>query len=258
MKTIKNLSDLVRNIQSLEYYLNSGDEFERTESIKLIKNGTCYVVYELNGQLRFAPSRYLGYFENNIQKHTYSPDKDGKVTNPLINRILKPVKLVQDHELERAYKEYCLSLGFTPHKTGAYGAPRKYWHLQNDISDTISDTSCEFPEGRLIEIQHKSRERNTLVVKLAKDNFKKLHGSLYCEVCGFDFENVYGEIGKGFIEAHHTIAVSEMAADHKTKIEDIVLLCSNCHSMVHKRRPWLGMKDLKKLIVSRKLDDLNI
>jgi predicted HNH restriction endonuclease len=38
-----------------------------------------------------------------------------------------------------------------------------------------------------------------------------------------------------------------MKAGHKTKIEDIAMLCPNCHRMAHKKRPWLKMSELKKL-----------
>ena len=39
-----------------------------------------------------------------------------------------------------------------------------------------------------------------------------------------------------------------MLPEHKTKPEDIAMLCANCHRMVHKKRPWLKMKDLSKLL----------
>jgi len=35
---------------------------------------------------------------------------------------------------------------------------------------------------------------------------------------------------------------------HKTKPEDIVMVCSNCHKMLHRRRPWLKIDELKNLI----------
>nr|MBK9652825.1 HNH endonuclease [Bacteroidota bacterium] len=114
--------------------------------------------------------------------------------------------------------------------------------------DNNIELTDEFPEGKIVERTHKARERNTQVVILAKENFKKQNGKLYCQVCGFDFEKTYGSIGVNFIEGHHTIAVSEMKEEHKTKVEDIAMLCANCHRMVHKKRPWLTMKDLNKLV----------
>jgi putative restriction endonuclease len=63
-----------------------------------------------------------------------------------------------------------------------------------------------------------------------------------------DFEKKYGERGKDFIEAHHTIPVSEMVPGQNTKVEDIALVCSNCHKILHRTRPWLSMKRLKEIL----------
>ena len=78
--------------------------------------------------------------------------------------------------------------------------------------------------------------------------FLEKHSKLYCEVCGFDFEEKYGELGKDFIEAHHVKAVSTMRENEKTKIEDIVMVCSNCHSMIHRKKPWLNRSQLIRII----------
>lgn len=56
------------------------------------------------------------------------------------------------------------------------------------------------------------------------------------------------DIGKDFIEAHHSKPISEMKENEKTKIEDIVLLCSNCHSMIHRKRPWLSKNNIRRLL----------
>jgi putative restriction endonuclease len=65
----------------------------------------------------------------------------------------------------------------------------------------------------------------------------------------FDFRVRYGEIGKDFIECHHTIPASQLPANAKTRIEDVVLICSNCHSMIHRRRPWLNISRIRELIL---------
>ena len=38
----------------------------------------------------------------------------------------------------------------------------------------------------------------------------------------------------------------------KTKIEDIALVCSNCHKMLHRKRPWLKMSEIKSLLLASK------
>ena len=75
----------------------------------------------------------------------------------------------------------------------------------------------------------------------------KIYGTK-CQICGFDFETKYGELGKDYIEAHHTIPISEMEKGHKTTIDEIVLVCSNCHKMLHRKRPLLNADEIKKVL----------
>jgi putative restriction endonuclease len=110
------------------------------------------------------------------------------------------------------------------------------------------DDELSFPEGKTIYRIHRTRERNQKVVKLAKEKFIGEHGYLYCEACGFSFKEKYGDIGKGFIEAHHVLPLSQIQNEVNTKIKDIVLLCSNCHRIIHRKRPWLNKNELKSLI----------
>lgn len=107
---------------------------------------------------------------------------------------------------------------------------------------------CQFPEGKLVERKHLSRERNQKLIKEAKRRFKLTHGKLFCQICYFNFEEVYGQIGVDFIEGHHTKPVSELNEKSKTKITDIAMVCPNCHRMLHRRRPWLKMSDIRNLI----------
>ena len=122
------------------------------------------------------------------------------------------------------------------------------WGLRNfSTKRKVIDYKSEFLEGKKKLKIHKQRERNPKIIKLAKERFIQKQGTLYCEICGFDFEVTYGERGKGFIEAHHSKPVSELKKKEKTKIEDIVMVCSNCHRMLHKR-PWIKKKQLKKIL----------
>lgn len=137
------------------------------------------------------------------------------------------------------------------------GIGKGHWGLRdfepsgNDVD--LTDDDSGFPEGKFKLRQHIYRERNQKVIKLSKENFKRNHnGKLYCEVCGFNFYDKYGTIGQDFIEGHHVIPVSEMKDGDETKVEDIVLVCSNCHRMLHRKRPWLTKNKLKELIENNK------
>lgn len=132
------------------------------------------------------------------------------------------------------------------------GIGNGYWGLRNFKSNIdcyeITNDDENFKEGKKILKIHTFRERNFAVIKRAKEKYKQKNGKLVCQICNFDFEKVYGDIGKDFIEAHHIIPVSNLSEHSKTNINDIVLVCSNCHSMLHRKRPWLNIDELKNLI----------
>ena len=106
----------------------------------------------------------------------------------------------------------------------------------------------EFPEGNVLYRMHRARERNAKLVRLAKGRALKSNGRLACAACRFDFARRYGSVGEGYIECHHTRPLSQLASERRTRLEDVALLCSNCHRMVHRRRPWLGVREISSLL----------
>ena len=114
--------------------------------------------------------------------------------------------------------------------------------------EVVSEDEEEGAEGQVLTRTHRYRERNIKLVKKKKEKILRERGNLTCEVCGFDFVVRYGERGEGFIECHHTRPVSELKAGEKTKITDLSLVCSNCHRMIHKKKPWLSIEELKALL----------
>ena len=110
------------------------------------------------------------------------------------------------------------------------------------------DKSLSVREGKVIYKLHKLRERDSKINKKKKDRYFQENGKLDCEVCGFDFYETYGDLGKGFIEAHHRVPLSEIDGETITKLDDLALVCPNCHKMLHKGIDTLSVKDLKRII----------
>jgi 5-methylcytosine-specific restriction protein A len=106
----------------------------------------------------------------------------------------------------------------------------------------------EFAEGRLMWRKHRAYERNPSLSRKKKARALKLHGRLCCEVCGFDFEQVYGPTGAGYVECHHTVPVHQLGDTGTTRLSDLVLVCANCHRMLHRRRPWLTIENLRDVL----------
>lgn len=114
----------------------------------------------------------------------------------------------------------------------------------------VAEENEGFPEGMVTYRLHQQRERDPGLVKLAKKRRLNEGKALRCEVCDFDFHAVYGAIGEGYIEAHHARPISEMKPGDVTRPSDLVLVCSNCHRMLHRKRPWLSVDEIKSLLVA--------
>lgn len=114
---------------------------------------------------------------------------------------------------------------------------------ETDIAHNYSVT-----ESRILTRVHAVRERNQTIVRLKKEKFQDENGRLYCEACDFDFAWRYPKHGDGYIECHHIKPLSELRPGEKTALNDLALLCSNCHRMVHYRRPWLDMSGLNQVL----------
>ncbi len=144
-----------------------------------------------------------------FRTHTLSPDDN------LTIEILKP------------NKRYKLSIF-----KGDFTNPDR------ETSDMI--TMTEGGERVVISFQ---AERN---LKLRKEAVK-FHGTA-CKVCGFDFENKYGDWGKGFIEVHHLLPIGQ-SKKIKRQVnikKDLTVLCSNCHKMIHRKKEvTLTVQELK-------------
>ncbi|WP_020145932.1 HNH endonuclease [Terracoccus sp. 273MFTsu3.1] len=106
-------------------------------------------------------------------------------------------------------------------------------------------------EGRTFAVTHLRRERNPKLraAKLVAVTAKGL--PIACEVCGFNFAVQYGDPGKGYIEVHHVLPL-HASGPVLTRLDDLALLCSNCHRMIHRARPWLTPADLKELMERRR------
>lgn len=114
------------------------------------------------------------------------------------------------------------------------------------IDDIQDEHTNEIVEGKSVLATHKRYERNSSLIKKIKAKRLEDDPLLQCEVCGFSFMETYGEIGKGFIEAHHLNPLSERDGEQVTNRKEIALVCSNCHNMLHRGKSVMSIEDLTK------------
>ena len=91
------------------------------------------------------------------------------------------------------------------------------------------------------------------MVDKKKKSVLAVAGKLCCEACGFDFEAKYGRHGNGYCEVHHLIPISQMDKGGVTTLDDLAVVCSNCHRVIHRINPMPNIERFKKLI-ARKAD----
>jgi 5-methylcytosine-specific restriction enzyme A len=105
-------------------------------------------------------------------------------------------------------------------------------------------------EGRYLLRLHAYRERNPALRRKKIASVRAHGGSLACEVCNFDFAQQYGERGQGYIECHH-VEPLHVGGEKARSVNDLALLCSNCHRMIHTKPPWPTPAELRDLIRRR-------
>ena len=70
-----------------------------------------------------------------------------------------------------------------------------------------------------------------------------------CQICGFNFESKYGDIGRNYIHVHHIIPLSEINKEYELDVDrDLIPICPNCHTMLHRREFSINIEELKKRI----------
>lgn len=120
------------------------------------------------------------------------------------------------------------------------------------VYEELAYNDPRMDEGNGLTVTEKKRyrlhlriERNSGISQKVKD----LKGYT-CEACDFDFKSKYGDLGKKFIEAHHLTPISsldigEFTLDIQTQF---AVLCSNCHSMIHRLPDPSNLEQLREII----------
>lgn len=129
-------------------------------------------------------------------------------------------------------------------------------HLREQLSLVEEDDQTEtdsVPEGQTLYKLHKLVERNRKIITQKKDTIFGKLGRLECEACSFEFASYYGEIGQGYIECHHRVPLASFGKSTRTSLDDLALVCSNCHRMLHRRIDTITVEHLRDLIRNHRI-----
>lgn len=129
-----------------------------------------------------------------------------------------------------------------------------YENIINKLDNILFfEENIAINEGRKTEEKRTIYKRSQELRKIAFEHHQK-NGTIKCNLCNFDFFEHYGEVGKDYIEIHHVKPLYTYKQDDETKyiseaIKNTVPLCSNCHSVIHRRKPCCyTLEEMKEFI----------
>lgn len=177
----------------------------------------------------------------------------------LVKRIMKRKPNVDYPKREDGTYRYWNTLfyGGDAEKKGMY-----YWQLRDELKEALTRYLNDEPAQIAQEISYAEAEvlyegaKKTIVVNRYERNETArkrclAHYGYTCTVCELRFEEMYGDIGKGFIEVHHVTPLHTINERYVVDpIRDLRPVCSNCHSMIH--RGNMSIEELRSIVVAKK------
>jgi 5-methylcytosine-specific restriction endonuclease McrA len=182
---------------------------------------------------------YIEYEERELKLMEFSAERR-------VIEILQTNPIVRDKTTKHIFENCGMVSGSV---ATLYKADKKEWEeilkllrkrrdntfVNNSLfpDELSSELSTEFIEGAKKTIIVNSYERDPNARKACL----RFYDSYTCQICGFDFEKVYGEIGKEFIHVHHLKLLATLRENYKVNPQkDLIPVCPNCHAMLHRRK----------------------
>jgi predicted HNH restriction endonuclease len=116
-----------------------------------------------------------------------------------------------------------------------------------DRGDAIAKNQSTVMEKTFIEGEKRAAtttSRNATLRVAAKKKW-----GLKCYCCGFDFEQFYGAKAKGVAIVHHLeLFPTGKSQKRNASIDDVRVVCANCHFVIHVENPPIEVDELRDLI----------
>ena len=239
------------DLQEAIFRVNNGEEYNRYWSCgvtKRIAPGDTFLLVRLGvepkgiigvGYVTSAP--YLRPHWDEARKAA----GETALRTDLLYKVLSEKPIISMVELSRRFPQH----NWTPQSSGTSIpetiAAELIAEIQSDQRFNFEPSTKEqiklYSEGRPKTVTYRTYDRSSD----AREDCIRHHG-YNCAVCGFNFEAKYGSTGEGFIEVHHLKQIADRGEEHLVDpVKDLRPVCANCHRMLHKTRPALGIEELK-------------
>ena len=173
-----------------------------------------------------------------------------KLYQPQIKLLLNPpghIYIFYRHDNTKPYTFAGTGIPFSHEDTSPVQIT---WEILNDTTDEhystkeLSQLVSPLKEGskgkRIINIYERNPEARRICIEIY---------GYRCTVCNFDFEKIYGELGKNFVHVHHVKPLAEIKNDYYVDPKnDLRPVCPNCHAMLHRKTPAIKIEELQEII----------
>ena len=158
------------------------------------------------------------------------------------NATMRQADKTSGGELSRAlkfYSEFLQSKFFPQPKATKQRKAKKTVHEEEPAAYTEKTPKTTERPPRIVEREETEGERKHVEFERSHRNPILRRRCIErwgyrCQVCGIDMEQIYGELGKDFIEVHHLKPISTYDESRPDDyVENLVPLCPNCHAMIH-------------------------
>lgn len=119
--------------------------------------------------------------------------------------------------------------------------------LREHVARLRSESSSDLDEGDPKLRSHYYRDRRSEAARRLKEQAIS-EERVVCAGCQIDFFEKYGRDCLALIDCHHKIPLSKAEHGGVTRIKDLVLLCANCHRLIHSPQIGLDLERLKQSI----------
>ena len=203
-----------------------------------------------------------GFNESSARDYIYAYSKlrDGKLYTRTINAYATDYYLnriyLENHQtgLKKAllalyqHIEYYEQTSGAAVKKGREIYNRYFSLLEDNFAETVFpdevDNEMKYSEGKTKQILVNSYERNPIARQECIEYF-----GLNCQICNFNFEEKFGELGRSFIHVHHIVDIATIGKEYSVNPKtDLIPVCPNCHAMLHKKKPAYSIEELKKIM----------
>ena len=121
---VENTDQIIDNIKTLEQYLNSEVTEDKQFAQDLIKKGRSMLIYKVNGENRFVPSKFAFYKKNSHREYLDNLKRD--LADPTAISASLLGKPFTHAAIEAEFAKYADSF-----KGSTLKSKRKYWRVRD-------------------------------------------------------------------------------------------------------------------------------